>query len=50
MQNRRAVEFDAHAANRDRRVAPEQIDLVEAHGTGTLLGDPLEAKALGRVL
>ncbi|WP_218644169.1 polyketide synthase, partial [Burkholderia pseudomallei] len=31
-------------------VAPEQIDLVEAHGTGTLLGDPLEAKALGRVL
>ncbi|MUV23444.1 aminotransferase class III-fold pyridoxal phosphate-dependent enzyme [Burkholderia thailandensis] len=31
-------------------VAPEQIDVVEAHGTGTLLGDPIEAKALGRVL
>ncbi|MBL8975545.1 MAG: hypothetical protein JNK56_33400, partial [Myxococcales bacterium] len=27
-----------------------QIDYVEAHGTGTLLGDPIEAGALGLVL
>jgi phthiocerol/phenolphthiocerol synthesis type-I polyketide synthase A len=26
------------------------VDYVEAHGTGTLLGDPIEARALGRVL
>jgi phthiocerol/phenolphthiocerol synthesis type-I polyketide synthase A len=26
-----------------------QIDYVEAHGTGTLLGDPIEARALGTV-
>ncbi|PCE30705.1 hybrid non-ribosomal peptide synthetase/type I polyketide synthase [Burkholderia ubonensis] len=31
-------------------IAPEQVDVVEAHGTGTLLGDPIEARALGRVL
>ncbi|MCP4655465.1 MAG: acyltransferase domain-containing protein [bacterium] len=31
-------------------VAPAEVDYVEAHGTGTLLGDPIEAKALGRVL
>ncbi|MCB9663329.1 MAG: SDR family NAD(P)-dependent oxidoreductase [Alphaproteobacteria bacterium] len=29
---------------------PRDIDVVEAHGTGTLLGDPVEARALGRVL
>lgn len=31
-------------------VDPREIDYVEAHGTGTLLGDPIEAKALGEVL
>ncbi|MBW4427779.1 MAG: SDR family oxidoreductase [Nostoc desertorum CM1-VF14] len=31
-------------------VSPSQIQYVEAHGTGTLLGDPIEAKALGSVL
>ena len=31
-------------------VAPADIDYVETHGTGTLLGDPIEAGALGRVL
>jgi len=29
---------------------PGDLLYVEAHGTGTLLGDPIEAKALGRVL
>jgi len=30
-------------------VAAADIDIVEAHGTGTLLGDPIEARALGNV-
>jgi len=30
--------------------APAHVDYVEAHGTGTPLGDPIEARALGRVL
>ena len=32
------------------RVSAADIDYVEAHGTGTPLGDPIEARALGRVL
>ncbi|WP_060937646.1 type I polyketide synthase [Mycolicibacterium chlorophenolicum] len=31
-------------------VDPREVDYVEAHGTGTLLGDPIEARALGTVL
>ncbi|GGS60927.1 type I polyketide synthase [Actinokineospora fastidiosa] len=31
-------------------VDPGTVDYVEAHGTGTLLGDPIEAGALGAVL
>lgn len=31
-------------------VVPSTVDFVEAHGTGTLLGDPIEAGALGAVL
>lgn len=31
-------------------VAHRDVDYVEAHGTGTLLGDPIEARALGTVL
>jgi acyl transferase domain-containing protein/thioesterase domain-containing protein/acyl carrier protein len=31
-------------------VDPSSVDYVEAHGTGTLLGDPIEAGALGAVL
>ena len=37
-------------AYRRAAVAPGQVQYVEAHGTGTLLGDPIEAKALGAVL
>ncbi|GHG07302.1 MULTISPECIES: type I polyketide synthase [Amycolatopsis] len=33
-----------------RSVRPSTVDYVEAHGTGTLLGDPIEARALGAVL
>ena len=31
-------------------ISPGDVQYVEAHGTGTLLGDPIEAKALGKVL
>jgi acyl transferase domain-containing protein/NADPH:quinone reductase-like Zn-dependent oxidoreductase/ubiquinone/menaquinone biosynthesis C-methylase UbiE/acyl carrier protein len=32
------------------RLAATDIQFVEAHGTGTLVGDPIEARALGAVL
>ena len=38
------------AAYANAGVEPRHVDYVEAHGTGTLLGDPIEARALGRVL
>ncbi|NKY85590.1 polyketide synthase Pks13 [Nocardia veterana] len=37
-------------AYRDAGIAPSSVDYIEAHGTGTLLGDPIEADALGRVI
>ncbi len=38
------------AAYADAAVDPRTVDYVEAHGTGTILGDPIEADALGRVV
>ncbi|MEV1068099.1 SDR family NAD(P)-dependent oxidoreductase [Streptomyces sp. NPDC050263] len=37
-------------ALRDAQLEPGDVDYVETHGTGTLLGDPIEATALGAVL
>ncbi|RAV07812.1 polyketide synthase [Mycolicibacterium sp. GF69] len=37
-------------AYRDAGINPRQVDYIEAHGTGTILGDPIEADALGRVI
>ena len=38
------------AALADAGVSGDAIGYVEAHGTGTVLGDPIEARALGAVL
>ncbi|BBZ78294.1 polyketide synthase [Mycolicibacterium anyangense] len=37
-------------AYRDAGINPRSVDYIEAHGTGTILGDPIEADALGRVI
>lgn len=39
-----------HHAYRMAGVAPGDAAYIEAHGTGTSVGDPIELKALGRVL
>jgi myxalamid-type polyketide synthase MxaE and MxaD len=45
-----AQEAVLQEAYRQAAVSPGKVQYVEAHGTGTLLGDPIEAKALGTVL
>src|SRR5271165_1995044 len=45
-----AQEFVLRQAYSNANVSPGDVQYVEAHGTGTLLGDPIEAKALGKVL
>ena len=37
-------------AYKDAGINPRDVDYIEAHGTGTILGDPIEADALGRVV
>ncbi|MCV7319075.1 polyketide synthase [Mycolicibacterium confluentis] len=37
-------------AYKDAGIDPRSVDYIEAHGTGTILGDPIEADALGRVV
>jgi acyl transferase domain-containing protein len=46
----RAQEGLLREACREAGVAPAALQYVEAHGTGTLVGDPIEAEALGRAL
>jgi acyl transferase domain-containing protein/acyl-CoA synthetase (AMP-forming)/AMP-acid ligase II/NADPH:quinone reductase-like Zn-dependent oxidoreductase/acyl carrier protein len=48
--SRRAQEAVLRAAYRDAGLPPQAVQYVEAHGTGTLLGDPIEARALGQVV
>ncbi|HLS00042.1 MAG TPA: beta-ketoacyl synthase N-terminal-like domain-containing protein, partial [Mycolicibacillus parakoreensis] len=38
------------SAYADAGLPAQEVDYVETHGTGTLLGDPIEARALGTVL
>ncbi|MCV7352808.1 polyketide synthase Pks13 [Mycobacterium parmense] len=37
-------------AYKDAGIDPRNVDYIEAHGTGTVLGDPIEAEALGRIV
>jgi acyl transferase domain-containing protein/aryl carrier-like protein len=48
--SQQAQEALVREACRVAQVNPAAIHFVEAHGTGTLVGDPIEARALGRVL
>ncbi|MFM9435327.1 phthiocerol/phenolphthiocerol synthesis type-I polyketide synthase C [Janthinobacterium sp. CG_23.3] len=48
--NQAAQEAVIRAAFQRARRPLDQLQYVEAHGTGTLLGDPIEAHALGQVL
>src|SRR5690606_30693062 len=48
--NPKAQESVLRAALANARVDPASIHYVEAHGPGTILGDPLEASALGAVI
>lgn len=45
-----AQEAVLRKAYKDAGVDPKTVDYIEAHGTGTILGDPIEADALGRVV
>jgi amino acid adenylation domain-containing protein len=48
--SRDSQEAVLRAAWRDAAVPPQHVQYVEAHGTGTLLGDSIEARALGAVM
>jgi acyl transferase domain-containing protein/acyl carrier protein len=48
--NPQAQEHVLRAAYRNAGVPADRVQYIEAHGTGTLLGDPIEAGALGAVL
>jgi acyl transferase domain-containing protein len=48
--NRQSQEAVLRAACRQARVAPGDVQYVECHGTGTLMGDTIEAMALGNVI
>jgi acyl transferase domain-containing protein/SAM-dependent methyltransferase/acyl carrier protein len=48
--SQQAQEELVREACRQAHVPPAQIQYVESHGTGTLVGDPIEARALGAAL
>jgi acyl transferase domain-containing protein/acyl carrier protein/phospholipid N-methyltransferase len=48
--NPQAQEAVLREAYHQAGVSPAHIQYIEAHGTGTKLGDPMEMKALGKVL
>lgn len=48
--NPHAQQAVLRAAYEDAGVDPARVHYVETHGTGTVLGDPIEANALGAVL
>ena len=45
-----AQEEVVREAYQNAGISPSAVSYVEAHGTGTLVGDPIEARALGTVL
>jgi polyketide synthase 13 len=45
-----AQEAVLRKAYKNAGIDPRTVDYIEAHGTGTILGDPIEADALGRVI
>jgi acyl transferase domain-containing protein/acyl carrier protein len=48
--NPKAQEEVLYEAYQRAGIDPEDVHFVETHGTGTILGDPIEAKALGAIL
>jgi len=48
--NVQAQEALLRQAYRQAGVSPGHVQYIEAHGTGTKLGDPIEMKALGKVM
>ena len=48
--NRLAQEKLMRQVYRDSGIDPGQVSFIEAHGTGTAIGDPVEAKALGKII
>ena len=44
------IDFTIERQRHARFVAREDVLYVEAHGTGTAVGDPIECRALGKVL
>lgn len=48
--NPQAQEAVVRSAYQISGISPPQVQYIEAHGTGTSLGDPIEMKALGKVL